>query len=65
MALAGSYVLWSRICHSYLLVLIHLEGKKLTSSNNCMNLTRISRVRFWASVITRAGYAGRWNKIND
>ena len=25
-----------------------------------MNLTRNSRVRFWALLIARAGYAGRW-----
>jgi hypothetical protein len=27
--------------------------------NNRMNLTRISRVRFWALLIARAGYADR------
>jgi len=60
MALARSYVLRSRICHSHLLVLIHLGRKKLTSSNNCINLTRISRVRFWALLIAREGYADRY-----
>jgi hypothetical protein len=33
---------------------------KMKSHNNRMNLTRNSRVRFWALLIARAGYANRW-----
>lgn len=64
MALAGSYAHWSCIRHSYLLVLLYLEGKKLTSSNNCINLTRISRVRFWVLLNARAGYANRYGQCS-
>jgi hypothetical protein len=31
--------------------------------NNRINLTRISRVRFWALLIARAGYANRWERM--
>lgn len=31
-------------------------------ANNRINLTRDSRVRFWALVIARAGYANHWTK---
>jgi hypothetical protein len=31
----------------------------LQTPNHCINLTRISRVRFWALLIARAGYANR------
>jgi hypothetical protein len=40
--------------------------KNTPSYNNCMNLTRISRVRFWALLVARAGYAYRLaQKTND
>jgi hypothetical protein len=32
----------------------------MTEANNCINLTRISRVRLMALVIARAGYANHY-----
>jgi len=32
----------------------------MTRHNNCMNLTRISRVKFWAKMVACASYANRY-----
>jgi hypothetical protein len=62
MALACIFVLWSRIGYSYFLVPLYLERKKLTFSNNRINLTRNIRVKFFASPVASAGYADRYVK---
>ena len=36
------------------------ESETIENSNTRINLTRISRVRFWALLIARAGYANRY-----